>query len=110
MKIGARSLPTMAGLFFLSMLTTPALAQQRDCKNDSKSFYAMAQAVNERMNERQGKEVCDVLPWALTEVEKARDRFDRSPCPEATRNEVIRFAIDMIDDIYKMEHNMCGIK
>jgi len=70
----------------------------------------MAQAVNERMNERQGKEVCEVLPWALKEVEKAKDRFRGSPCPDATRNEVMRFAIDMIEDIYKMEHNICGIR
>ena len=92
------------------MFATWAWPQDQNCKHGYDSFYTAAQVVNDQLNARQGKELCNILPSVLNEIKKAKDNFDDAPCAEATRNEVARFAIDMIEDIYRMEHNICVMR
>jgi len=110
MEVSLRPSLILSGVLVLPMLTTLAWPQDRNCKRDYESFYATAQLVNDQLNAHKGKELCNVLPSVLTKIKKAKDNFDDAPCSEAIRNEIARFAIDMIEDIYRMEHNICGTR
>jgi len=99
----------VACLSALSIFVTSAWPQTAECKQHHGEFYATMQIITDRLKSP-GKNFCEILAAAYDEVQKADDRFANLPCPETMRQEVGKFALDMIEDIYRQEHQRCGTR
>ena len=91
------------------LFAVPAWAETPECKQQHGEFYAVMQTITDRLK-TPGKNFCEMLAAAYDKVQKADDRFANFPCSEAMRQEVGKFALDMIEDIYRQEHQRCGAR
>ena len=92
-----------------NLFAVPAWAETPECKQHHGEFYAVMQTITDRLK-TPGKNFCEMLPAAYDEVQKADDRFANFPCSETMRQEVEKFELDMIEDIYRQEHQRCGVR
>jgi hypothetical protein len=106
----ARNFSLIAGcLSAFSIFAIPAWPQTVDCKQHHREFYATMQTITDRLKSP-GNNFCEILASAYDEVQKADDLFEKLPCPETMRQDIGKFALDMIEDIYRQEHQRCGAR